>query len=51
MKLNEDNGLSLIEPLRKSLPDVTMVLLTGYASIATAVEAIRMGPITIWRNR
>ncbi|ABV38673.1 two component transcriptional regulator, fis family [Shewanella sediminis HAW-EB3] len=43
MKLDEDNGLSLIEPLRKSLPDVTMVLLTGYASIATAVEAIRMG--------
>lgn len=43
MKLDEDNGLSLIEPLRKSQPDVTMVLLTGYASIATAVEAIRMG--------
>lgn len=43
MKLDEDNGLALIEPLRKSLPEVTMVLLTGYASIATAVEAIRMG--------
>ncbi|WP_299798735.1 response regulator transcription factor [uncultured Shewanella sp.] len=43
MKLDQDNGLCLIEPLRKSLPDVTMVLLTGYASIATAVEAIRMG--------
>ncbi|QYJ86670.1 response regulator [Shewanella mesophila] len=43
MKLAEDNGLALIEPLRRSLPEVVMVLLTGYASIATAVEAIRMG--------
>lgn len=43
MKLAEDNGLTLIEPLRQRLPDVLMVLLTGYASIATAVEAIRMG--------
>jgi two-component system response regulator RegA len=33
----------LISPLRQSLPDVVMVLLTGYASIATAVEAIRLG--------
>ena len=43
MKLEEDNGLRLISPLRQSLPDVVMVLLTGYASIATAVEAIRLG--------
>lgn len=43
MKLAEDNGLALILPLRRSLPDVVMVLLTGYASIATAVEAIRLG--------
>lgn len=43
MKLEEDNGLRLISPLRQNLPDVVMVLLTGYASIATAVEAIRLG--------
>ncbi|MDB2386854.1 response regulator [Shewanella sp.] len=43
MKLEQDNGLKLIAPLRKLLPKVTMVLLTGYASIATAVEAIRLG--------
>ena len=43
MKLEQDNGLRLISPLRQSLPDVVMVLLTGYASIATAVEAIRLG--------
>ncbi|MCK7630815.1 response regulator [Shewanella sp. JNE10-2] len=43
MKLAEANGLSLIVPLRNLLPKVMMVLLTGYASIATAVEAIRLG--------
>ncbi|WOT05552.1 response regulator transcription factor [Shewanella youngdeokensis] len=43
MKLEQENGLKLISPLRQLLPSVTMVLLTGYASIATAVEAIRLG--------
>jgi len=43
MKLAEQNGLLLINPLRQQLPHVHMVLLTGFASIATAVEAIRLG--------
>ncbi|MGL4613905.1 MAG: response regulator transcription factor, partial [Shewanella sp.] len=30
-------------PLRNLLPNAILVLLTGYASIATAVEAIRLG--------
>ncbi len=43
MKLDADNGLSLIQPLKQTIPDSTLVLLTGFASIATAVEAIRLG--------
>ncbi|NKF52756.1 response regulator [Shewanella sp. WXL01] len=43
MKLAEHNGLNLITPLRNLLPNSVIVLLTGYASIATAVEAIRLG--------
>lgn len=43
MKLEQENGLKIISPLRQLLPQVVMVLLTGYASIATAVEAIRLG--------
>ena len=43
MKLDEDNGLSLIQPLKKTVPNSILVLLTGFASIATAVEAIRLG--------
>lgn len=43
LKLGEDNGLDLIPALRTEVPGVRMLLLTGYASIATAVEAIKRG--------
>ncbi len=43
LKLGRTSGLALIEPLREMLPNVRMVLLTGYASIATAVDAIKKG--------
>lgn len=37
------NGLSLIVPLRERHPEIRILLLTGYASIATAIEAIKLG--------
>ena len=43
MKLGQDNGLMLIKPLRSLLKQTHIVLLTGFASIATAVEAMRLG--------
>jgi two-component system response regulator RegA len=43
LKLGADNGLNLISELKAVLPRARIVLLTGYASIATAVEAIRRG--------
>ena len=43
LRLENESGLSLIEPLRKSNPRMRIVLITGYASIATAVEAIKRG--------
>lgn len=43
LKLGEASGLSLIEPLRAIRADVRILLVTGYASIATAVEAIKRG--------
>ncbi|SDJ50176.1 two-component system, response regulator RegA [Ferrimonas sediminum] len=43
MKLASENGLELLTPLRQSLPQGRIVLLTGFASIATAVEAIKLG--------
>jgi two-component system response regulator RegA len=43
LKLGEENGLALIPELLEIQPDLRILLLTGYASIATAVEAIKRG--------
>jgi two-component system response regulator RegA len=43
LKLGADDGLALIEPLRRAHPQMRIVVLTGYASIATAVKAIKLG--------
>jgi len=43
LRIGAENGLSLIPELLQVQPDLRILLLTGYASIATAVEAIRRG--------
>lgn len=40
-----DSGLHLIQPLLECNPRMRIVVLTGYASIATAVEAIKLGAV------
>lgn len=45
VKLPDLSGLSLVALLKKAAPDVNIVVLTGYGSIATAVEAIKLGAI------
>lgn len=39
------SGLSLIGPLLDAVPECRIVVLTGYASIATAVDAVKLGAI------
>lgn len=43
LNLAGNSGLALVTPLRRLCPDARIVVLTGYASIATAVEAIKLG--------
>ncbi|AXI84270.1 response regulator transcription factor [Xylella taiwanensis] len=43
LKLGDDSGLVLIQQLRAIRSDMRILLVTGYASIATAVEAIKRG--------
>ena len=43
LNLGGHTSLSLIQPLRKANPEMRILMLTGYASIATAVEAIKLG--------
>ena len=43
LRLSGDSGLDLIPPLKALREDMRILLLTGYASVATAVEAIKRG--------
>ena len=43
LKLERESGLSILQQLRAVKPDLEVVILTGYSSISTAVEAIKMG--------
>ena len=40
---NGSSGLACVQALHAHDPDMLIVVLTGYASIATAVEAIKLG--------
>jgi two-component system, response regulator RegA len=43
LRLRRDNGLDAVAWIRKRAPGARVVVLTGYASIATAVRAVQMG--------
>ena len=45
MKLGDESGLQLITPLLAANPQLHIVILTGYASIATTVAAMKLGAI------
>ena len=43
LRLEQESGLGLIGRLKQQHPDCRIVMLTGYASIPTAVEAVKLG--------
>lgn len=45
LNLEGESGLRLLPALRARFPDAAIVVLTGYASIATAVEAVKLGAV------
>jgi two-component system response regulator RegA len=45
LKLQKTSSLGLISAIKALQPAIEIVLLTGYSSIATAVEAIKLGAI------
>lgn len=45
LKLAEESGLRLIAALHALDPPPAIVMLTGYSSIATAVEAVKLGAV------
>ena len=43
LRLEDGNGLDVVEALRAKRPDARIVVLTGYGAIATAVAAVKIG--------
>ena len=45
MRLDDGNGLDVVEKLQADNPDARIIMLTGYGNIATAVEAVKRGAV------
>ena len=45
MRLEDGNGLKVVEAIRERREDARIVMLTGYGAIATAVAAIKAGAV------
>ncbi|MFT4793034.1 MAG: two-component system response regulator RegA [Paracoccaceae bacterium] len=43
LRLEDGNGLDVVEALREARPESRIVVLTGYGAIATAVAAVKIG--------
>ena len=43
LRLEDGNGLELVELIRTRRPDARIVVLTGYGAIASAVAAVKIG--------
>jgi two-component system response regulator RegA len=45
MRLEDGNGLRVVEAVRDARPDAKIIMLTGYGNIATAVQAVKAGAV------
>ncbi|MCC7258354.1 MAG: response regulator [Gammaproteobacteria bacterium] len=45
LRIGSDSGLTLVREIAQRSPRTSTVVLTGYGSIATAVEAIKLGAV------
>ncbi len=45
MRLEDGNGLDVIELIRARRPEAKVIVLTGYGNIATAVNAVKLGAV------
>lgn len=45
MRLEDGNGLKIVEAIRERREDARIIMLTGYGAIATAVAAVKAGAV------
>ncbi|MCG7852020.1 MAG: response regulator, partial [Methanosarcinaceae archaeon] len=43
LKLPDTNGIELISPIKEMLPECTVIMITGYASLETSIQAMNVG--------
>ena len=43
VRLPDGNGIELMREFRKSDPDMGIIIMTGYAEVDTAIDAVRLG--------
>lgn len=45
LRLEDGNGLEVVQAIRRSAPECRIIVLTGYGNIATAVAAVKAGAV------
>jgi two-component system, response regulator RegA len=45
MRLDDGNGLQVVEAIQSARPDSRVIMLTGYGAISTAVAAVKAGAV------
>lgn len=45
LRIGQESGLNMVDALHKLDENTRIVMLTGYASVATAIEAIKLGAV------
>lgn len=43
LRVGQENGLDLIEGLKKKFPGIRIILMSGFGSVASAVKAMQLG--------
>ena len=43
IKMPQDNGLEVLKTIKERHPQVKVIIVTGYKSVETAAEAVRLG--------
>ncbi len=43
LKLPDMDGLEILASIKKNYPDIYVIIMTGYATVSTAVEAMKLG--------
>jgi DNA-binding NtrC family response regulator len=43
--LGDDDGLDVLKRIRRAVPHVPVIMITGFASVATAVQAMKLGAV------